>query len=36
LDAIVAQHEAEHLDGRCIVDRLEPHQLERLASAVAA
>jgi peptide deformylase len=30
LDAIVAQHEAEHLDGLCIVDRLAPPQLERL------
>ena len=29
LDAIVAQHEAEHLDGRCIIDRLEARQLER-------
>jgi len=29
LDAIVAQHESEHLDGRCIVDRLDPRQLER-------
>jgi peptide deformylase len=31
LDAIVAQHEAEHLDGRCIIDRLTPEQLARLA-----
>lgn len=30
LDAIVAQHEAEHLDGRCIIDQLDPRQLERL------
>lgn len=36
LDAIVAQHEAEHLDGRCIVDRLEAHQLERLLAKEAA
>lgn len=37
LDAIVAQHEAEHLDGKCIVDRLDERQLERLkAKAVAS
>lgn len=30
LDAIVAQHEAEHLDGKCIIDRLDPRQLARL------
>jgi peptide deformylase len=30
LDAIVAQHEAEHLDGRCIIDRLDPEQLAKL------
>jgi peptide deformylase len=30
LDAIVAQHEAEHLDGRCIIDRLDPGQLAKL------
>ena len=28
LDAIVAQHESEHLDGKCIVDRLDQRQLE--------
>jgi peptide deformylase len=36
LNAIVAQHEAEHLDGRCIVDRLTPKQLERLQATEAA
>lgn len=37
LDAIVAQHEAEHLDGKCIVDRLDQRQLERvMAKGVAA
>lgn len=36
LDAIVAQHEADHLDGQCIVDRLEPRQLERLTARPAA
>jgi peptide deformylase len=30
LDAIVAQHEAEHLDGRCIIDRLDAAQMARL------
>ena len=36
LDAIVAQHEAEHLDGVCIVDRLDAQQLERLLAKAAA
>lgn len=30
INAIIAQHEAEHLDGKCIVDRLTPAQLQRL------
>jgi peptide deformylase len=36
LDAIVAQHESEHLDGKCIIDRLDAHQLERLLAKAAA
>lgn len=36
LDAIVAQHEAEHLDGKCIVDRLDTRQLERLMAKASA
>jgi peptide deformylase len=30
LDAIVAQHEVEHLDGKCIIDRLATDQLAHL------
>lgn len=37
LDAIVAQHESDHLDGQCIIDRLDAQQLERLmAKGLAA
>lgn len=35
-DAIVAQHEADHLDGTCIVDRLDARQIERLTPKAVA